>query len=211
MSIVFSCHDCRTVVKIRTMTLQYVYRRVLLKGGTLPYTAKRLLGLLGGSSGLTTNVPADVGSISSLADNALEGTPSLLRSRGSALVGKLGVNAASELVDSLLDKAALRNAGAEEDGVDSDKDPRALLEEHGRAEDAEPEEDLEQSDQSHGAVIVLFDELANSLGSSGALGLGAGLRCGWGLDGGQKVGAHVGSDVEDGVHGEGEYGKGDLA
>jgi len=28
---------------------------------------------------------------------------------------------------------------------------------------------------------------------------------------GRKVGAHIGSDVEDGVYGEGEYGKGDLA
>ena len=41
--------------------------------------------------------------------------------------------------------------------------------------------------------------------------LGAGLSSGWGLDGGQQVGAHIGSDVEDGVYGEGEYGKGDLA
>lgn len=172
--------------------------------------AKRLLCLLGGSL-LAANVPADVGSIGSLADNALEGAPCLLRSGRSALVGKLSVNAGSKLVDGLLDEAALRNAGAEEDGVDSKEDPRALLEEHGRAKNAEPEEDLKQGDKSHGAIVVLLDELANSLGGSGALGLGAGLSSGWGLDGGQQVGAHVCSDVEDGVYGEGKYGKGDLA
>jgi len=148
--------------------------------------AKRLLGLLGGSSRLATNVPADVGGISSLTNNVLEGSPALLGSGRSALVGKLSVNAGSELVDSLLDEAALRNASAEEDGVDSEEDPGALLEEHGRAEDAEPQEDLEQGDKSHGAIVVLLDELANSLGGSGALRLGAGRSRRWGLDGGQK-------------------------
>ena len=43
------------------------------------------------------------------------------------------------------------------------------------------------------------------------MGLGARLSCRWGLNGGQKVGAHVGSDVEDRVDGEGEDSKRDLA
>ena len=105
-------------------------------GDIIASVEKRLLCLLRGSL-LSANVPADVSSIAGLLDNALEGSPTLLGSGRSALVGKLSVNAGSELVDSLLDKAALRNAGTEEDGVDNEQDPRAPLE-----EDAEPEEDL---------------------------------------------------------------------
>lgn len=84
---------------------------------------KRLLGLLGGSTGLGADVLADVGRISSLADNVLESCPALTSGRGSALVGQLSINAGSDLVDSFLDKATLRVAGAEEDGVNSDEDP----------------------------------------------------------------------------------------
>jgi hypothetical protein len=106
--------------------------------------ARRLLRLLRSSTRLSTNIPADIGSIGSLLDDTLEGVPSILSSRRRALVGKLSVDATSQLVNSLLDKAALSDAGAEEDGVDGEQDPRALLEEERRADDAEPEEDLEQ-------------------------------------------------------------------
>ena len=126
----------------------------------------RLLRLLGGATRLTTDIPADVGGVSGLADNGLESTPTLLGSGRSALVGKLSVNAGSELVDGLLDKAALGNARTEKDGVDSEKDPRALLEEHCGTENAEPEEDLEKRNKSHGAIIVFLDELSNGLGGS---------------------------------------------
>lgn len=161
---------------------------------------------------MSTNIPADVGRIRGLADDVLEGSPTLAGGRGSALVGKLGINTSSQLVDGVLDEAALRNAGTEEDGVDGEQDPGPFLEEKRGANNAEPEGNLEHGDEGHGAIIVLLDELANGLGGSGARGLGTSwtgsLRR---LDGGQQVGAHVSRNVEYGVNCKREDCKRDLA
>ena len=124
---------------------------------------EHLLRLLGSGTGLTSDILADIRSIGSLTNNSLEGTPALLGSRRSALVSKLGIDASSELADGLLDKAALRNAGAEEDSVDNEQDPGAPLEEERRSKDAEPQENLEEGNKRHGAIIVFLDKLADSV------------------------------------------------
>lgn len=110
---------------------------------------RRLLRLLGGALLLSTDILADVRSIASLADDALEGAPGVAGCGRGALVGELGIDAGGQRVDGLLDEAALCNAGAEEDGVDSEEDPAALLEEKCGAEDAEPEGDLEEGNERH--------------------------------------------------------------
>jgi len=163
---------------------------------------RTLLRFFGCSAGLATNIAADIRGISSLTHDILERGPSLASSRWRALVGELHIDACRELADGLLDKAALGNAGAEENGVDEQQDPGAFLEEQRGANDAEPEGNLEHGNEGHGPIIVLFDESANGLGGAGRSRLGAGGGGGWGLDGGQQVGAHVGSHVEDGIDGK---------
>lgn len=129
-----------------------------------------LLGLLWGALG-TTNILADVSRVTSLADDTLEGVPALASGRWSALVGKLSVDPSSDIVDSLLDEAALGNTGAEEDSVDNKQDPGTLLEEESRSEDAEPKGNLEKRNEGHRSIIVLLDELANHLRGSRSRGL----------------------------------------
>lgn len=174
-----------------------------------PFEA-RLLRLLG-SALLTTDVLADISRISRLADDALEGAPCVTGGGWCALVSKLSVDTCSELVDGLLDKGALSDTRAEEDGVDHEEDPAALLEEQSGANDAEPEGDLEHGDECHGSIVVLLHEFANGLGGTGSL-LGA-SGCGGRrrLDGGKKVGSHVCCDVEDGVDRKGSDCERDLA
>lgn len=171
-----------------------------------------LLRLLGGALLLSTDVPADISRICRLADDVLEGAPRIASRRRCALVRKLRVNTGRELVNRLLDEAALCNTGAEEDGVDGKKDPAALLEQQRGADNAEPQCNLEHGYERHAAVVVLLDKLANSLGGAGRGGLGASWgRAGWGLDGRKQVGAHVGGNVEDGVDCKGRDGERDLA
>lgn len=210
---------CRIVVKIshskRLLLLSLPYTHVTCRAWLdtsfqVPI-GNSLLSLLGGATRLGTDVPADIGGVGSLADDSLEGAPALLGSGRSALVGKLSVNASSKLANGILDKAALCNASAEKDSVDGEQDPGTLLEEEGGTKDAEPEEDLEKRNKCHGAIIILLDKLANGLRGSRCLWLGARLSSGWGLDSGQQVGSHISSDVENGVDGEGEDGKRDLA
>lgn len=171
---------------------------------------RHLLCLLG-STGLATNVPADVGRISSLADDTLEGVPALASSRWGTLVGKLSIDASSKLVNGFLDEAALRNAGAEKDGVNRQQDPRTSLEKKRGTNNAEPESNFKHGNERHGAVIILLDKFADSLGSSRTLGPATSSGCGRRLEGGQQVRAHIGSNVEDRVHGKRQYGKWDLA
>src|SRR5690348_3799907 len=76
-----------------------------------------LVRLLGAGLLLSTNVLADVGSISGLPDDVLEGAPALASGRRSALVGELSIDTGSELGDGTLHEGALRIAGTEKDGV----------------------------------------------------------------------------------------------
>lgn len=152
--------------------------------------------LLGAGLLLSTNVLADVGSISGLPDDVLEGAPALASGRRSALVGELSIDTGSELGDGTLHEGALRIAGTEKDGVHDKQDPRTLLEEQRRAEDTEPKGDFEDSDKRHASVIVLLHEFANSIRQGGLAlraRLGSGRRR---LDGGEQVRPHIGGHME---------------
>lgn len=111
----------------------------------------------------TTDITVDVSGVGRLPEDVLDSSPTLSNGRRSALVGELGINARRELGNGTLDKAALSIAGAEEDGVDNEKDPGALLEEEGGANNTEPQGDLEDGNKCHGAIVVLLDELANGV------------------------------------------------
>ena len=58
-----------------------------------------------------------------LLGNALELVPGLAGSGGSVLAVGKAVTASTCLAEHALDKGALGNAGAEEDGVDDEEDP----------------------------------------------------------------------------------------
>lgn len=172
---------------------------------------RRLLGLLGDTLLLGASVAVDVSQVSGLLDAILETTPALSDGRREVLTVGNSVTASAELVDGRLHKGALVETGSEEDGVDSDQNPRALLEEESREEQTEPESDLEDSNKGHGRIVVVLNEVANGVGEARRLGLLASSDSGLGLDGGQEVGSGVSCDVEDRIDGEGQNGEGDLA
>lgn len=90
---------------------------------------RHLLRFLGHSALLSAHVPANVSGICGLCDDSLERCPDLPGNWRSALVRKLSIDSGGQLGDGALDEGALSSTRAEEDGVDDDKDPRALLEE----------------------------------------------------------------------------------
>jgi len=161
-----------------------------------------LLGLLGLLWLSTTSVAVDVGEVGGLLDTALDGLPSLTDSWWHVLSVGNGITTGAELVDGTLDKGALVEASAEEDGVDDDEDPGTLLEENGGTEETEPEDDLEDGDNSHAEVVVVLDEVTNGVakGRRGRLlaWLGGWLR----LEGWDQVGTGVSRNVEDRIDGE---------
>lgn len=179
---------------------------------------KHLLGLLVGGS-RARDIATNVSRLVDLAHDALEGLPALTNLRGSALVGDRGVGASGELTNSLLDKRALGVAGTEEGQVDDQQNPATLGEGDSGQDEAEEEQDLEGSDNTHASIVVLLDEAANGLGEGVLLagGLGTGGRGwargtgSWGLQGGDQVHAGVGRNVEDRVHAEGEESQDELA
>lgn len=109
-----------------------------------------LLGLLGDALLLSAGVTVDVGQVSGLLDTALDTIPALSDSGRHVLTVGDGVTTSGELVDGLLDEGALVEASSEEDSVDGNQDPRALLEKESGEAKAEPKSDLEDSDKSHG-------------------------------------------------------------
>lgn len=115
-----------------------------------------------------------------LTGKALDGLPSLASSGRSALSANEVVDASLKVAERVLDVAALSEAGAEEDGVDDDQDPRAALEEDDVEEDTEPEDELNVGDNRHGRIVVLLNETANRVGHRvlSVLGLGAGRGTG---------------------------------
>lgn len=148
-----------------------------------------------------------------LAGAILDAVPDLAGGGGRALGADERVDAGAELGHGALDVGALRVAGAQEDGVEDEQDPRAALEQNGRQQDAAPQQDLEGRDNRHAGVVVLLDKGANLVGQRvrrlalgrGAVGGGRGR-----VDGGDQVGARVRGDVEDGVDAVGEEGEGVL-
>ena len=122
-----------------------------------------LLGLLGNTLLLSTSVAVDVSHVSGLLDTTLETTPALSDGRRQVLAVGNSVTASAQLVDGGLHEGALVEASSEEDSVDSEQNPRALLEEKTREEQTEPESDLENSDKGHGRIVVVLNEVANGV------------------------------------------------
>lgn len=153
-----------------------------------------------------------------LTGKALDGLPSLTSSRRGALSANEVVDAGLEGAERVLNVAALSKAGAKEDGVDDEQDPGAALEDNGREEDTDPEEELNVGNDRHGRIVVLLNETANRVGHRvlSVLGLGAGRssgsrgHLGRGHDSRDQVRTSVGSDMEDRVDGEGKHGDGVL-
>ena len=139
-----------------------------------------------------------------LPDTVLESLPHLAGSGGSALGANERVHTGTEQGERLAEVRALGVAGAEEDGVQGDEDPRPALEEDGGQEHAEPEEDLESRDDRHARGVVLLAEVANLLGKRAIL---LGVVGGRGSDGRDQGVACVGGNVEDGVDAVGEEGQ----
>lgn len=71
------------------------------------------------------DVPVDVGLVVHLLKDALGSLPGLLGNRRNVLPVCEPVTTSSNLLDGTLDKSALRDAGAEEDGVENEDDPAA--------------------------------------------------------------------------------------
>lgn len=154
----------------------------------------------------------DVGGICNLTNHALDLLPDASNGRRSALVGQGAVGTGSELSNGALHKGALRMAHSEEDGVDAKENPGTLGEGDGREDETEEEENLEDGDKGHAAIVVLLDEASNGLGEAGGLRLSAltgGLRLA--IDGRKQHGARVGGDMEDGIHSEGHDSQRDAA
>lgn len=150
----------------------------------------------------------DVSGVCNLTNNTLDLLPDASNGRRSALVRQSTIGAGSELSDSALHKGALRVAHSEEDGVDAKENPGAFGEGDSGEDEAEEEENLEDGDERHAAVIVLLDEASNGLGEAGGLRLSAltgGLRLA--MNGRKQHGARVGGDVEDGIHSKGHDGQ----
>lgn len=120
----------------------------------------RLLSLLGGSGSLATSVAVDIGSIGSLDDDTLDGSPTLADSWWHILAVGHGVTTGSKLVDGSLDEGALVEASAEEDAVDGKHDPRTLQEEETRSKKAEPKNNLKDGNNGHGGIVVVLNEVA---------------------------------------------------
>lgn len=157
---------------------------------------------------MATNVTVDVSRVVSLLGDTLDLVPHVARSRGHVLPVRKSVTASTQLVEHTLNESALRDAGTDEDGVDGDEDPAALLEEKSRAEETEPESNFEPSDQGHAGIVVLLDEAANALTKTTLLRACGGIL--GVLDHGEEDTAGVGSDVEDAVDSKRQDGEGDL-
>lgn len=143
--------------------------------------------------------------------------PSLARGGGSSLGSDQRVDASGELSERVLHVAALSVASTQEGSVEDNEDPRSALEEDGRQENAEPEKDLERRDNRHGSIVVLLDESTNLVSewavnhrsAAGRRTLGLGLSLGR-KEGGNQVGAGVGSNVEHRVDRVGKQSEGVL-
>lgn len=117
-----------------------------------------LRSLLGGAA---TDVAVDVGRIVELLGAILDAVPHAAGGGRGALCTNELVDARAHLSDRGLDVRALREASSEEDGVDTDENPRAALEQNRREKQADPKKDLKAGDNGHGRVVVLLDEGTN--------------------------------------------------
>lgn len=113
-----------------------------------------------------------------LSGAALDTIPDLSRDRGCTLSANKVVDAGFDLGERVLDVAALSETCTEESSIDCNQEPRPTLEQDGRDQKADPEEDLEAGHDRHGHVVVGLDKATNSVGEW-VLGVGR-LRVGGG-------------------------------
>lgn len=145
-----------------------------------------------------------------LADNTLERLPSLTHSGRGCLMRNRRVHPRGNVTNGLLNEGTLGVSRAEEGQVDHPENKASLGEGEDREGQTDQESHFQSSDKTHAGIVVLLDESADSLRQRRLLGTVRASRRGR-LDGGDQVGARVGSDVEDGVDAEREEGQGDLA
>ena len=126
------------------------------------------------------------------------------------------INSCLQLSELGLNKATLGKSCAEEGSVDCNQDPGTFAEGNGREEETAPEKDLENSNQTHGGIVVFLDEFANGISQCvrlvGWLATWGSSSCGnlrW-LEGWDQVGTSIGCDVEDRIDSEWEHREGVL-
>lgn len=158
------------------------------------------LGALLGPGG-TLSVLLDIRGIVELLDTVLDALPHLAGCRWSTLGTDQRVHPGAQQGERVAEVWALREAGADEDGVQGDQDPRPALEEDGGQQQAEPEEDLESRHYRHARGVVLLAKVANLLSQSAFLLRAVGRRR---RDGRDQGIAGVGGDVEDRVDAVGQ-------
>lgn len=152
-----------------------------------------------------------------LLGTVLDDLPDLARGRGSSLGADKRVDTSAELSERVLNMGALGETSTKEGSVEDNEDPRSALEENSGEEDTAPESDLEGGDNGHGSVIVLLDESTDLVSKSAVDSRSAvrrstvsfGSRLGR-KDGGDHIGAGVGSNVEDRVDRVRDQGEGVL-
>ena len=158
-----------------------------------------------------------ISSLNNLVQKILHCLPSLSDRRRHVWVLNLLIDSGSQLAKSPLDELALGDSRPEEDGVDTQQDPRPFAECQCGEEEAHPEHDLEQGDQKHRGVVILLYKAANRV-SQWRLRLRRGGRhrgaC-WSrfgnLERWDNVGPGVGRDMENRIDGEREKGERDLS
>lgn len=146
-----------------------------------------------------------------LPHTSLDTVPNLASDGRSALGANLVVDTGLNVGQRVLDVGALAEAGAQEGRVNGNQDPAPTLEENSREQKADPDGNLEASDEGHGQVVVLLDKVANGIRNGMRLvlrfGAGSTVGCadllGWD-DGWDDGGAGVGRNVEDRVDTEGQ-------
>lgn len=168
-----------------------------------------------GTGAASTNVLSNIRHIVELAGTTLDTLPDLSSRWWDTLSSDKGINTGTDALELSTNEGGLRIAGSQESSVDGEQEPRALGEDNSRSEETAPEEDLKDSNEAHGEVVVLLDKLADGIGEGGSLvgWLGTGWGACWSVDlswwgdGWENVLTSVGCDVEDGVDAEWKHGQ----
>ena len=163
----------------------------------------------------TTDVSPNISRIMELPRAGFDTLPNTSSSWRRRLSTNKAVDSCLKLSELSLHESRLSEAGAQEGSVDCDQDPGALGEGDCRQEETAPEENLEDSNETHGRVIVFLDELPDCLSERVGLKIRLGrwgcarywcLGYGW-LNGGNEVCTGIGCNVEDRVDAKGKHGE----
>ena len=118
-----------------------------------------------------------------------------------------GVSTGAQMLDHALNETALADTGTEESGVQGQDDPAAASEDDGGAQHAEPQGQLEASDERHAGIVVFLDEAADGISHTGRLGLLTSRGRWRRTNGGQDEATGVCQDVKDAIDGVWEESK----